>query len=160
NSSFVGFFPVEDPQVVCLVLINSPDQGKYGGLVAAPIFKNIAERIIQTDTDKFQEYLNPDILQNLKFAEDNSTDFKQQKSNIKPISYKEVKFTANNKMPDLINCQVKDAIYALTKMGIKYKIRGTGVVTSQSIVAGKKLSGNEVCLLECSEYYVKGASLY
>lgn len=160
NSSFVGFFPVEDPQVVCLVLINSPDQGKYGGLVAAPIFKNIAERIIQTDTDKFQEYLNPDILQNLKFAEDNSTDFKQQKSNIKPISYKEVKLTANNKMPDLINCQVKDAIYALTKMGIKYKIRGTGVVTSQSIVAGKKLSGNEVCLLECSEYYVKGASLY
>lgn len=160
NSSFVGFFPVEDPQVVCLVLINSPDQGKYGGLVAAPIFKNIAERIIQTDTDKFQEYLNPDILQNLKFAEDNPTDFKQQKSNIKPISYKEVKLTANNKMPDLINCQVKDAIYALTKMGIKYKIRGTGVVTSQSIVAGKKLSGNEVCLLECSEYYVKGASLY
>lgn len=160
NSSFVGFFPVEDPQVVCLVLINSPDQGKYGGLVAAPIFKNIAERIIQTDTDKFQEYLNPDILQNLKFAEDNSTDFKQQKSNIKPISYKELKLTANNKMPDLINCQVKDAIYALTKMGIKYKIRGTGVVTSQSIVAGKKLSGNEVCLLECSEYYVKGASLY
>lgn len=160
NSSFVGFFPVEDPQVVCLVLINSPDQGKYGGLVAAPIFKNIAERIIQTDTDKFQEYLNPDILQNLKFAEDNSTDFKQQKSNIKPISYKEVKLTANNKMPDLINCQVKDAIYALTKMGLKYKIRGTGVVTSQSIAAGRKLNGNEVCLLECSEYFVKGASLY
>ena len=57
NSSFVGFFPVENPQVVCLILINSPDQGKYGGLVAAPIFKNIAERIVKTDTEKFQQYL-------------------------------------------------------------------------------------------------------
>ncbi len=48
NSSFVGFFPVDNPQVVCLILINSPDQGKYGGLVAAPIFKNVAERIVRS----------------------------------------------------------------------------------------------------------------
>lgn len=160
NSSFVGFFPVENPQVVCLVLINSPDQGKYGGLVAAPIFKNIAERIIQTDIDKFQDYLNPDVLQNLKFAEDNLNDLKHSDSRVKALTIKEVKLTENNKMPDLINCQVKDAIYALTKLGIKYKIKGTGVVTYQSISAGRKLNGGEVCLLECSEYYVKGAMLY
>ena len=54
-------------------------------------------------------------------------------------------------MPDLINCQVKDAIYALTRLGVKYKIKGTGMITSQSIVPGKKLNGNEICILECSE---------
>ena len=159
NSSFVGFFPVENPKVVCLILLNSPDQGRYGGLVAAPIFKNVAERIVQNDVDKFQEYLNPDIMKNLKFAEDNSEIEIENQKQVKPISLKEVKLTAKNKMPDLVNCQVKDAIYALTKLGIKYKIKGSGIITSQSIVAGKKLTGSEVCLLVCSEYYVRGASL-
>jgi cell division protein FtsI/penicillin-binding protein 2 len=159
NSSFVGFFPVENPQVVCLILLNSPDQGKYGGLVAAPIFKNVAERIVQNDYEEFHEYINPDLMKNLKFAEDNSVNDYQSKTQIKPINIKEVKLSSNNKMPDLINCQVKDAIYALTKLGVKYKIKGTGIITSQSIAPGKKLNGKEVCLIECSEYVVRGASL-
>lgn len=159
NSSFVGFFPVENPQVVCLILLNSPDQGRYGGLVAAPIFKNVAERIVQSDVEKFQEYLNPDIMKNLKFAEDKSEIEIDTEKQIRPISVKEVKLDEKNKMPDLINCQVKDAIYALTKLGVKYRIKGTGIITSQSITPGKKLTGNEVCIIECSEYRVRGASL-
>ena len=159
NSSFVGFFPVENPKVVCLILLNSPDQGKYGGLVAAPIFKYVAERIVQNDYEEFQEYINPDLMKNIKFAEDNSVNDYQSKTQIKPINVKEVKLSANNKMPDLINCQVKDAIYALTKLGVKYKIKGTGIITSQSIAPGQKLNGKEVCIIECSEYMVRGASL-
>lgn len=159
NSSFVGFFPVENPQVVCLILLNSPDQGRYGGLVAAPIFKSVAERIVQNDIEKFQQYLNPDLMKNLKFAEDNSGDDERTKTQIKPISVKEVKLSSNNKMPDLVNCQIKDAIYALTKLGVKYKIKGTGIITSQSIAPGQKLNGKEICLIECSEYQVRGASL-
>lgn len=141
--------------MVCLILLNAPDQGRYGGLVAAPIFKSLTERIVQTDIEKFQQYFNPDLMHNLKFADDHS----QTKTEIKPISVKEVKLSSNNKMPDLVNCHVKDAIYALTKLGVKYKIKGTGIITSQSIAPGKKLNGNEVCLIECSEYTVKGASL-
>ncbi len=159
NSSFVGFFPVEDPQVVCFILINSPDQGRYGGLVAAPIFKNVAERIVQNDTEKFQQYINPDLMKNLKFANDNSNET-HGKTVTKPINIREVKISAANKMPDLINCQIKDAIYVLTKLGVKYKIRGSGMITAQSILPGQKLNGQEICLLECSEVYVKGVSLY
>jgi cell division protein FtsI (penicillin-binding protein 3) len=159
NSSFVGFFPVENPQVICLILINSPDLGKYGGLVAAPIFKNVAERIVQNDIEKFQQYINPDLMKNLKFAENNSEIEFQNKTQIKPINLKEVKLSSNNKMPDLVNCQIKDAIYALTKLGVKYKIKGTGIITSQSIAPGQKLNGKEILIIECSEYQVRGASL-
>ncbi len=160
NSSFIGFFPVEEPQVVCLILINSPDQGKYGGLVAAPILKNVAERIVQTDNDRFQQYLNPNTMLKPKFVEEKSDDLRKQESKDKSKNIKEVKLSSNNKMPDLINCQVKDAINALTMLGIKYKIKGSGIVISQSIAANKKLNGDEICFLECAEYYVKGASLY
>jgi len=45
-ASFVGFFPVEAPRFVLLVVVNSPRHGYYGSQVAAPTFKNIARRIV------------------------------------------------------------------------------------------------------------------
>jgi stage V sporulation protein D (sporulation-specific penicillin-binding protein) len=49
TASFVGFFPVEDPQIVCLVMVDNPRQGSYfGGEVCAPIFRLIAERMMST----------------------------------------------------------------------------------------------------------------
>ena len=45
--SFVGYLPVEDPQFVCLIMVNdaklSPSLN-YGGLVAGPIFSRVAEK--------------------------------------------------------------------------------------------------------------------
>jgi cell division protein FtsI/penicillin-binding protein 2 len=49
TASFIGFFPVEDPQIVCLVMVDNPRNGSYyGGQVSAPIFRSIAQRIIST----------------------------------------------------------------------------------------------------------------
>jgi cell division protein FtsI (penicillin-binding protein 3) len=42
-SSFIGFVPAEDPRLVILVVIDSPKGVTYGGLVAAPAFRRIAE---------------------------------------------------------------------------------------------------------------------
>lgn len=45
-ASFVGFFPIENPQVVCLVMLDNPKTGGYtGGTTSAIIFRSIAERI-------------------------------------------------------------------------------------------------------------------
>ncbi|MGA9363801.1 MAG: penicillin-binding transpeptidase domain-containing protein [Bacteroidota bacterium] len=49
TASFIGFFPAEDPQVVCLVMVDNPRRGSYfGGQVSAPIFRAIAERMMST----------------------------------------------------------------------------------------------------------------
>jgi cell division protein FtsI (penicillin-binding protein 3) len=46
TASFVGYFPADDPRVVCLVMLDNPRAGGYtGGEVSAPIFKNIATRV-------------------------------------------------------------------------------------------------------------------
>ena len=42
-SSFVGFFPADNPELCISVTMDEPKQGHYGGLVAAPFFKQIAE---------------------------------------------------------------------------------------------------------------------
>ena len=45
-SSFVGFVPAEKPEIAILVVIDEPDQSHYGGVVAAPAFKNIAHNTL------------------------------------------------------------------------------------------------------------------
>jgi len=44
RSSFVGFFPADDPVVAMIVVLDEPQSHSYGGVVAAPIFQRIAER--------------------------------------------------------------------------------------------------------------------
>lgn len=42
-ASFIGFAPAEDPQIAVLVVIDEPKTQVYGGAVAAPVFKKIAQ---------------------------------------------------------------------------------------------------------------------
>jgi len=41
-ASFVGFVPADAPRLVVLVLVDEPEVSVYGGIVAAPVFRNIA----------------------------------------------------------------------------------------------------------------------
>ena len=45
-SSFLGFVPSEHPKVAILVVIDEPKRQHYGGTVAAPAFKNIAQKTL------------------------------------------------------------------------------------------------------------------
>ncbi|HLP41948.1 MAG TPA: penicillin-binding transpeptidase domain-containing protein, partial [Fibrobacteria bacterium] len=46
NSSFVGFAPADKPELVTLVLLDEPSQFKYGGQSAAPIFREMVDRLL------------------------------------------------------------------------------------------------------------------
>ncbi|MFO7525940.1 MAG: penicillin-binding protein [Ignavibacteriaceae bacterium] len=161
NSSFIGFFPVDDPKIAMLILVNSPDIGKYGSLVAAPIFKNVTERIVSGNINDF-EHLSPDEKNiDVKYAANiKDNDIVESYDNIRSIGLRETIIDSENRMPDLSSVTVRDAITVLTQLGIKYKINGSGIIYSQSITPGKKLSGNEVCVLTCSDLNIKGASVY
>jgi cell division protein FtsI/penicillin-binding protein 2 len=43
-ASFIGFFPADNPEICILVTMDEPKHGYYGGQIAAPVFKQIAER--------------------------------------------------------------------------------------------------------------------
>ena len=46
-TSFIGFLPADNPQVVIYIAVDNPKGiSAYGGTVSAPIFKNIAEDAI------------------------------------------------------------------------------------------------------------------
>jgi cell division protein FtsI/penicillin-binding protein 2 len=43
-SSFIGFFPADDPELCISIVMDEPRQGYYGGQTAAPLFRQVAER--------------------------------------------------------------------------------------------------------------------
>ncbi|MDD4954254.1 MAG: penicillin-binding transpeptidase domain-containing protein [Candidatus Omnitrophica bacterium] len=46
-ASFIGFAPVEDPMVAIVVIVDAPHPSYFGGVVAAPVFKNVASDAIK-----------------------------------------------------------------------------------------------------------------
>jgi cell division protein FtsI/penicillin-binding protein 2 len=43
-SSFIGFFPADNPQLCISIVMDEPKEGYYGGKVCGPVFRNVAER--------------------------------------------------------------------------------------------------------------------
>ncbi|MBS3946467.1 MAG: PASTA domain-containing protein, partial [Melioribacter sp.] len=159
NSSFIGFFPANNPKLIGLVLVNAPKVGKYGGLVAAPIFREVARRIIDADLA-----LVPDkkkIERNNSIADQFIAEFKsapvstgKNYMNIAPKNENKNRVRINisesrTTMPNLINSSLRDAVVQLNELGLEYKISGTGKVVSQSIEPGKTFSPGDTCLVKC-----------
>lgn len=44
-SSFIGFFPANNPEICISIVLDEPKNGYYGGDVAAPIFRQVAEDV-------------------------------------------------------------------------------------------------------------------
>ncbi len=161
NSSFIGFFPADDPKIICFVLVNSPKKGRYGGQVAAPIFKNVAQRIINTDVNYFEE--QPEDKQNnvkVVFTSNKQEDKQIPSTQPTKILTNDLNSFSKSKMPDLSNYSLRDGIKILSELGIKYRVNGSGVIVSQSIKPGEKISKGLVCNLDCKEVQINGASVY
>ncbi len=135
-SSFVGYFPYENPEYSCIVVVNKPDKkiGYYGGEVAAPVFKEIAEKLYSR-IPKDVIYISEDQLNNF------------------PKNYKEVKINKKNNspvIPDLVGMPAMDAIVVLEQMGLKFLLKGEGKVFSQSIKSGSKIDYDKKIILYLS----------
>jgi cell division protein FtsI (penicillin-binding protein 3) len=163
NSSFIGFFPVENPQILCLVLVNSPERGRYGGAVAAPIFKEVAEKIVKSNEKFFKS--NQSIKQE-KPELINSYSSNNSESKITPVSNHTAKkidnnyALKNNLMPDLSNYSLRDALLFISKYGLKYTVSGSGTVVAQSIPPGVRIQKGMSCKISCEGSKLNGAVVY
>jgi cell division protein FtsI (penicillin-binding protein 3) len=130
-ATFVGYFPAEQPQYSCIVVIHRPDKkmGYYGSTVAAPVFKKIASKIhnsipktIPLEWNQIRELTTP--------GEDTAlTD---------PL------------IPNLVGLTANQAISLLEPLGLAVVIRGEGKVKNQSLEAGTPILKNKKIILELS----------
>lgn len=136
-SSFVGYFPATKPKYSCIVVIHKPNKkiGYYGNVVAAPVFKKIAQKVY-TDTPLLDE-VNQSYL---AFAEVENS-YKKYKI---PTAKKEIT------MPNVRNMSGMDAVALLENLGLRVESDGTGLVKSQSIKSGKKIKKGKIIKLKMS----------
>ncbi len=136
-SSFVGFFPAENPKYSCIVVIHEPDKsvGYYGADVSGPVFKKVAQKIF-TDTP---------IIDEVETLEVRNVSVDKEFEN-----YYKTAQTYLTIMPDVKGLPAMDAVALLENMGLKVKLAGTGIVRNQSIDKGIKIKKNQTVVLETS----------
>ena len=133
-SSFAGYFPAEDPKYSCIVVIHKPNKtkGYYGNVVAAPVFKKIAQKI----------YSETPIVQDQKFSNEINI-IKKDDNDTNPY-YMSLNSSI---MPDLSKMELMDAIALLENFGMKVIIQGKGKKITQSIKKGKRIKKNQKIIL-------------
>lgn len=134
-SSFVGFFPSENPQLLCLIILDSPDASRnlhWGSMSAAPVFKSVMDRVINIDESISVSRKSKDKINNEPVLIQNNIE--------RVIEYVE--------MPDLYGKTVREAFSELKKIGIRPQISGRGLIISQSIDPGKKIEKKSICILK------------
>lgn len=136
-SSFVGYFPANEPKYSCIVVVHKPDKtvGYYGGDVAGPVFKRIAQKIF-TDSPSTNHVKNIDA----KLVSQE----KSYNSYYKKVE-KETKIVPNVKGMDGM-----DALALLENLGLKVKVIGMGRVKKQSLTSGQAFNKNQTIIIELS----------
>jgi cell division protein FtsI (penicillin-binding protein 3) len=134
-ASFAGFFPVDQPKYSCIVVIHEPNKkkGYYGAKVAAPVFREIAQKIY-TSTPVEREVV-PD-------------DFNAQM--IKDSYAKNIESIDDKKVPNVKGMPAMDAISLLENIGLKVKVNGIGKVKKQSIRKGTPIKKGATIILNLS----------
>lgn len=173
QASFVGYFPADNPQYSCIVVINAPSRNVYyGNLVAGPIFKEVADKVYSNslemhaefeqqqhlassaipyskhgskeDVEKIFAHLEVPVVSKAKDAEWVVTSTQEKSVTIAPRSIKE------NLVPNVVGMGLRDAIYLLENQGLRVRINGSGMVKYQSMRAGARIQKGQEIQIELS----------
>lgn len=172
QAGFCGYFPAENPEYSCIVVISEPKRGGYhGSEVAAPVFRKIADKCFAMKAD-----LHPPINEGSKpklataqmptIDAGSYEDFKKSMKWLR-LDWREkdkntqdwVVIKAQNDTLHLLNriipektvpavtgMGLKDAIYLLENRGCRVRALGVGKVVKQSLSPGTRANGQTITL--------------
>ncbi|MDY0189786.1 MAG: penicillin-binding protein [Desulfuromonas sp.] len=131
-SSFIGFAPASDPQIVIMVMLDEPKVEKtYGGLLAAPVFSKIAEQSLRY-LHVPARYNKQDIL-----ASPADTPFPE----LPALNRLTMAVDPGTEvMPDCSGLSARQVLRLMEKSGINIMLKGTGRVVQQSPAAGQSVA--------------------
>ncbi|NGM64893.1 penicillin-binding protein [Sphingobacterium sp. SGR-19] len=160
QSSFAGYFPAENPKYSMIVVIRNPRRGYYGGAIAGPVFKELADMIYANDltlhgtlanrkvntagaklplTLRGSKEASKTVYQALGFNPSNwNTIAQAADSSAKAVPFVETQ-VKEGVVPNVLGMGLSDAIFTMENAGFKTKVSGWGKVVNQSLIAGTKL---------------------
>jgi cell division protein FtsI (penicillin-binding protein 3) len=175
QASFTGYFPANDPQYSCIVIVNSPStDGYYGNITAGPIFREIADKVYassigidpsiniagsKTKKDPFVKSGSYNdacyVLAKLDVPSKGSKAGDWMTSSVEDStlhisSENPTKILSQGMMPDLHGMNAEDAIYLLENCHLRVSVKGYGAVTEQSISPGTRIEKGQTIYLRLS----------
>lgn len=172
QASFVGYFPADAPKYSCMVVVYAPSNDEYfGGAVAAPIFKEIADKVysthldihaqpvdsdsirytfplaksgLQKDTRKVLAALNVPVV-----TKDGDALFISSTVDAETVTLQERKMQVGL-VPNVLGMGASDAVYLLENSGLRVNVKGRGNVVRQSIPSGSRINKGQTVVLDLS----------
>ena len=168
RASFAGYFPADKPRYSVIVVVANPSAGVYyGGYVAGPVFKEIADKVYASHinpylnqdrpTDEQPDYLivkggrrdeTEYVLRKLDFAYNDAPDAEwirqSDSTQLTEVSIKD------KQVPQVTGMGLKDAVFLLENAGLRVLPIGRGKVVRQSLKAGSAYRKNQQIVIELS----------
>jgi cell division protein FtsI (penicillin-binding protein 3) len=135
RTSFMGFFPADNPQVAILVILDEPQRDKWGGVAAAPVFKNIGEQILNCFKTNIRE----------------TPIFEKDTNKVQLVSSQQTLIPQNaagddeSTMPDFSGLTIREAMKKAKAESIELKISGNGWAVRQYPQAHAPFGDERVC---------------
>ena len=168
QSAFAGYFPAEAPKYSIIVVVKNKQHAAnyYGGTVAAPVFREIADHLYKYSQEQQMPYQLQSPVDSMMYT------FNGMKKEVQTISAQfgftytdqlvgnwRISFLKNKTvqsqtfntvdafMPDVKGMGLKDALYVLETAGMKVQVSGKGKINNQSVVAGSPVAKGQQIVL-------------
>ena len=169
KGSFCGFFPVDDPRYTMMVVIVDPKKGKYyGGAVAAPVFREISDRLYAKQDDILFPFKKDTVNSHTPLAHTgiqgdlleayNGLGYSVTKVDMRAVYAQAIpsenrivlypEAVSRNLMPDVSGMGLRDALFLLEQKGLRVEVIGRGSVVSQSVKAGTLINKGMQVVIE------------
>jgi cell division protein FtsI (penicillin-binding protein 3) len=179
SASFVGYFPADDPQYTCIVVIDEPGGSLYyGGKICAPVFRQVADYIYSTrspgsfrsvptyagasrqlpasrlaqleDVSTFTRAFGLAYAAPTNLRPNTPTAFvRTQRSDDGLVA--EAQYLQRGLVPDVRGMSSRNALQLLENQGLRVRLQGHGHVRSQSLLPGRRLRRGEQITLYLNE---------
>jgi len=138
-SSFIGFLPADDPKIAILIIIDEPKGIPYGGIVAAPIFRETTSKIIP-----YLRIIPKQESMTMVKHQPNSN----HQGNIKVNYLRKVSLTKQHiskSMPDFSGLSIRDVLKKVEELNLNIEISGSGKAVSQYPPPGNAIEYDRRC---------------
>lgn len=144
KTSFMGFFPAEDPQLSILVILDEPQRDKWGGVAAAPVFRDIGEQLLtrfrtNIRDNSVQEEENPGVKMKVNLV-----------SAAAPLALDKAMEADDSLVPDFRGMTIREALKKGKEKGLEIQVIGSGWATAQKPTAGLPVTKNRLCTVTFS----------
>ena len=135
-ASFMGFVPARDPRIAVLIVVDEPKGRGFGGTVAAPAFKAVAEEVLH--------YLNV-------FPDPNLMPAPAQVAMTTPVAHETSldgpvdNYSGLDRFPDFTGLSMRRVLQIVNGYNLKVQVEGSGKAVAQKPSPGTPLNGVSEC---------------